>query len=737
MDGLLVQSIPIVEEARTLDDAVQRFSKLVIESSAAQTTDDYDLAYEAAAEAWDTVQASVKRVTQHLAETNKSSLAASAGEIPLEELAAALDDRFLELDATKLNLLELRSAEQRIFSELQRELQVMRTQALQIRQVAGSHLQKTFRGLVADEAVDKQDIRTLINQDFEQFKNSLEIDVTLVEILNDLTGVLFLNTADKVLARQASFSINFETLRTSVSAMDSSDPATAAILERLELWGIGRSNIFEQRTKLIDIERTLAEESQLFIDAATEMEVASLRLTGLVVDATGVTIQTISQSVEESQEITIGVLVAALLLAIFVGWRIVLVGIVFPIQRVETAMRRISTGETDVPMPPQTKDELGNMVGALHRLKDYVERVVVAERQVRESGVQLKQKTNLLEGALSNLNQGVVAFDKDLRLIIANQRYLEIRGYPSNMVFEGQSFEELMLFDAEREEFGEGDPEQVVQQWIAKARRSEEHHFERQRPNGRYIEVRGGGLPEGGFVSTFADITDRKTNEEALGSAHRLITDSIAYASRIQRAILAPERRLAEMFADHFMIWQPRDVVGGDIVWIRSSLDGGHPLVFVVDCTGHGVPGAFMTMIAYGALDQVLGEVRDGSPSKMLSVLHRQIKTALGQVGTDGESDDGLDIGVCRLRLEEGRVDFAGAKFSLWGLPASGDPVEWKGDRAAIGYRRYPLEQSFTEHSVAFAAGDQFYLWSDGVIDQVGGSRRRSFGKRRLVSLLT
>ena len=348
------------------------------------------------------------------------------------------------------------------------------------------------------------------------------------------------------------------------------------------------------------------------------------------------------------------------------------------------------------------------MVGALVRLSDYVNRVVDAEREVRESKAELGQKTNLLEGALSNLNQGVVAFDKDLRLIIANERYREIREYPDDLLYEGQTFENLMRFDAERKEFGEGEIETVVLEKIERALHSQEHHFERQRPNGRYIEVRGGGLPEGGFVSTFADITDRKKSEQELASAHSQITESIEYASRIQKALLATERALESLFVDHFMVWQPRDIVGGDIIWVRSSLENRDPLLFVVDCTGHGVPGAFMTMIANGALDQALNEVPDGSPAGLLSAMHRIIKTALGQVGKDGESDDGLELGICRIRNDQNMLDFAGARFSLWVTPGDGSPAEIKGDRALVGYRRFPIDQQFSEHSLPLEPGQQF-----------------------------
>jgi serine phosphatase RsbU (regulator of sigma subunit) len=155
----------------------------------------------------------------------------------------------------------------------------------------------------------------------------------------------------------------------------------------------------------------------------------------------------------------------------------------------------------------------------------------------------------------------------------------------------------------------------------------------------------------------------------------------------------------------------------------------------VGDCTGHGVPGAFMTLIAWGLLDRMLRSAGSDSPSQVLTGLHRGVQSLLGQDEDRGETDDGLEAGICFINTKERKMTFAGARFSLWRANRKG-VIEIKGDRKGIGYRRYPLETTFNDIALPFDNSDSFYLTTDGLIDQIGGPRGRSFGKRRFQQLL-
>ncbi len=240
------------------------------------------------------------------------------------------------------------------------------------------------------------------------------------------------------------------------------------------------------------------------------------------------------------------------------------------------------------------------------------------------------------------------------------------------------------------------------------------------------------------LIGTHTDITARKEAEveiqetkERLAGAYDLITSSIQYASRIQRALLPSDGVLRDMCPEHFCIWEPRDVVGGDMYWVREDRHG--YVVCLFDCTGHGVPGALMTTIAVSALSVAFAET--GDPARLIARVNKAVKQALGQHEEDGPSDDGLEMGICLVEPERRRVTFAGARFEL--LSAVGDSIDViKGDKHGVGYRRVPFESRFTNHSIRLKPGQRLYMYSDGIIDQIGGNRRRAFGRKRLTTLL-
>ncbi|OSM06937.1 FIST N-terminal domain-containing protein [Magnetofaba australis] len=218
-----------------------------------------------------------------------------------------------------------------------------------------------------------------------------------------------------------------------------------------------------------------------------------------------------------------------------------------------------------------------------------------------------------------------------------------------------------------------------------------------------------------------------------LEETNRIILESIRYASRIQRAILPDPAFFHQTFADHLILWEPRDLVGGDIYWHRPWGDG--HLMVLGDCTGHGIPGAFMTLITNGALDRAIKEVAPGQTQRLMADMHRIVQRVLKQDLAQGESDDGMELGMLYLQPSSRRIIFSGARFPVFIL-SGGEVKEIKGDKRGIGYRGIPYDQAFTAHELSVAEGSALYLTSDGLIDQIGGEKNRSFGKKRFTQLL-
>jgi serine phosphatase RsbU (regulator of sigma subunit) len=253
------------------------------------------------------------------------------------------------------------------------------------------------------------------------------------------------------------------------------------------------------------------------------------------------------------------------------------------------------------------------------------------------------------------------------------------------------------------------------------------------RADGRWLQISERRTEAGGTVAVYSDLTEVKESEQRAAAANQLILQSLRYASLIQSDVLPARRELDSIAEDHFLIWEPRDIVGGDFFWFQPIEDG--YAVMVGDCTGHGVPGAFMTLIAWGLLDRMLRTASSDKPSEVLTGLHRGVQSLLGQNEEGGETDDGLEAGVCFVKPAKREMSFSGARFSLWRANQEG-VIEIKGDRKGIGYRRYPPTTTFTDYTFPFDDRDSFYLTTDGLIDQIGGPRGRSFGKRRFQHLL-
>lgn len=226
----------------------------------------------------------------------------------------------------------------------------------------------------------------------------------------------------------------------------------------------------------------------------------------------------------------------------------------------------------------------------------------------------------------------------------------------------------------------------------------------------------------------YLEIQSQKTEIER---QNHQITTSIRYAESIQNAILPLSSTFKEVFNDYFVYYQPKDIVSGDFYWCYS--DGSKTLVAVVDCTGHGVPGAFMSLIGYNLLNEQVKQHGFSKPSQILDGLDRTLRIVLRQ--EQKVNNDSMDVGICLI--EGNDVYFAGAKRALFIYRAQTDTLEEiRGDRKPIGGFKKDPNRRYQDHHVAVNSGDSLYLFTDGITDQPNPSLVK-FGYQQLKTFIS
>ncbi len=219
-----------------------------------------------------------------------------------------------------------------------------------------------------------------------------------------------------------------------------------------------------------------------------------------------------------------------------------------------------------------------------------------------------------------------------------------------------------------------------------------------------------------------------------LAKNHKKITDSVTQAVRIQDAALPDNGTIAKLLPNHFIFFRPCATVSGDFYWIRKIED--KIITAVADCTGHGVPGALVSMLGIAFLNDIVPRMAEQKrlfPDQILGELRTKVKTAFKQHGDPAEQQEGMDMGLCTIDLKARRIRFTGAHHPLL-MIRDGKLFEFKGDRMPIAVHH--REKPFTAHDISFEEGDMLYLFSDGFIDQIGEKSGKKFMKGHFKKLL-
>ncbi len=224
----------------------------------------------------------------------------------------------------------------------------------------------------------------------------------------------------------------------------------------------------------------------------------------------------------------------------------------------------------------------------------------------------------------------------------------------------------------------------------------------------------------------------KRSNEE-MESKSKEVISGFSYASRIVDAMLPGTKALQEIVADSFIIHQPKELIGGDFYFF-TEVENGY-VIASADCTGHGIPGALISMIGYHLLKDIIVTKKITRPGQILNRLDDCIRKSLHKSERINSLRDGMDISICLVNTEKNILEFAGANQSLYFF-MKGRMVEFKSNKFTIGEEACDYNHSYINHTIEFEKGDRFYMSSDGFHDQFGGAEEKRLMKKNFTGLL-
>ena len=398
--------------------------------------------------------------------------------------------------------------------------------------------------------------------------------------------------------------------------------------------------------------------------------------------------------------------------------------VLMPLEGLKNAMLE-STPRDPVRAKLYQRDEIGDIVKAYNSL---VAAARLFVRRLDKSQTQLASSEKRFRELAEVSGDWFFEMDSDLRLSVVSDNFYSITGLSPEDVI-GKKRDQIAASGADDARFKAHIAD------LQAHREFRRFEYEVETRDSKHIHVSISGVPVFDDAGTFTgyrgigvDISELKENERQLAEANRNFGDSVAYASSIQRGLLAPGDTLDQHLGKTHAIWQPKDLVGGDFYWVKKI--GNVDYLVFFDCTGHGVPGAFMTLVVTSVLDQIAVSAPAAlSTARFMQMIHDGVCRQLGIVpGVRGM--DGLDCAVVRINRTEDSLEFSGASIDLFSVSSDGKVARHRGSRKTLGYR--VDETALDISSTSIRIGDNaFVITTDGLLTQVGEANHRVMGTRR------
>ena len=358
--------------------------------------------------------------------------------------------------------------------------------------------------------------------------------------------------------------------------------------------------------------------------------------------------------------------------------------------------------------------------------------------------LKLVEKLEISDNILNKINNLVVVSNSEGKIIYVSPSSLEILGYASEELL-GESWWQLTVKNTADAPTAREYFLKLLKEENFLAQTSFDGKLKRKDGAIRLITWKVSIISNDFWVGVGFDITERNRAEKALMQLNlelqlknKDITDSIKYAQRLQEAILHSRERVKKLFPDSFLFLKPKDIVNGDLFWCAEVKENGksYRLIAAIDCTGHGVPGAFMTIIAMTLLEDIIIDKGITKPSEVLKKMKEEVIRLFTKEGEDKSAQDGMDIALCKFDAEEMKLEYAGAFNSIY-LIQDKKFREIKADKSPIGFEAGVLSnKEYNNHQVDIKKGDVIYMFSDGYADQFGGPLGKKFKYNKFEELL-